>query len=90
MTPQPNICLITNRGTTIPSALQSLEVAWEGNGLTSIYCIRHVSSNFNKQFKNAELKTHLLNMGTYINYFQFSNAIKHCYFLISNLSQVMK
>jgi len=51
VTPQENVCLITDRGTTILSALQSDEVGWEGYGLTSVYCIRHIASNFNKIFK---------------------------------------
>ena len=56
VTPQPNLCMITDRGTGIISALQSEEVGWEGDGLVSVYCIRHIASNFNKKFKNAQLK----------------------------------
>jgi len=81
VTPQPKVCLITNRGTTILSTLQSLEVAWEGNGLISVYCICHVACNFNKRFKNAGLKRHLLNMGTYNNYFSIFKYNKLCYFV---------
>nr|XP_007146122.1 hypothetical protein PHAVU_006G014300g [Phaseolus vulgaris]ESW18116.1 hypothetical protein PHAVU_006G014300g [Phaseolus vulgaris] len=39
------------------------EFAWEGHGLLSVYCIRHIASNFNKKFKNAEAKRQLINMG---------------------------
>jgi len=56
VTPQDNLCLIIDRGTTILSALQLEEVGWEGDGLSSVYCIKHIASNFNKRFKNAELK----------------------------------
>jgi len=66
VTPQPNLCLITNRGSTILSALQSKEVRWEQQGLQSVYCIRHIASNFNKKFKNAELKRQLINIGIII------------------------
>jgi len=65
VTPQPNICLITDRGATILSALQSLDVAWEEDGLSSIFCIRHIASNFNKKFKNAKLKRQLINIGMF-------------------------
>ena len=67
-TPQPNLCMITDRGTDIISALQSKEVGWEGDDLVSVYCIRHIVSNFNKKFKNAQLKQQLINMGNNIAY----------------------
>ena len=66
VTLQPNVCLITNRGSAILSALQSPNVGWEAHGLQSVFCIRHIASNFNKKFKNAELKRQLINMGKYI------------------------
>jgi len=56
VTPQPNLCMITDRETGIISALQSKEVGWEGDDLISMYCIRHIASNFNKKFKIPELK----------------------------------
>ena len=63
VTPQPNVCLITDRGSAILSALESPEVGWESQ---SVFCIRHIASNFNKKFKNAELKRQLINMGLYM------------------------
>jgi len=67
VTPQPNVCLITGRGSAILSALQSPDVCWEAHGLQSMFCIQqHSASNFNKKFKNAELKRQLINMGMYI------------------------
>ncbi|XP_047162577.1 uncharacterized protein LOC124832419 [Vigna umbellata] len=51
--PQQNIWIITDRGKGILSALRSEEVGWEQDGLNSVYCIRHLASNFNnKKFKN--------------------------------------
>ena len=56
--------LLDNRqGEGILTALQSEEVQWEADGLQSVYCIRHFASNFNKKFKNHELKNRLKNMG---------------------------
>nr|XP_007149505.1 hypothetical protein PHAVU_005G075900g [Phaseolus vulgaris]ESW21499.1 hypothetical protein PHAVU_005G075900g [Phaseolus vulgaris] len=55
----PNLCMITDRGTSIISALQSEEVGWEGEDLVSVYCIRHIASNFNKKilkFMRSEFK----------------------------------
>jgi len=54
VTPQPN--MMTDRGTDITSTLQFEEVGWEGDDLVSVYCIRHIALNFNKKFKNVELK----------------------------------
>jgi len=65
VTPKPNICLITDRGKAILSALQSPNIAWEEDGLSSVFCIRHIASNFNKKFKNAELKRQLINIGIF-------------------------
>jgi len=58
--------LITDRGSTILSALQSEEVGWEQQGLQSVYCIRHIASYFNKKLKNVELKRQLINIGIII------------------------
>jgi len=62
VTPQPNLCLITNRGKDILSALRSKEVDWESDNLHSVYCIRYLASNFNNRFKNADLKKDFLNL----------------------------
>ena len=70
VTPQSNLCLIMDRGKGILATLQSEEVEWEANGLQSVYCIRHIASNFNKKFKNHELKSRLKNMGN--NFFSFT------------------
>jgi len=64
VTPQPNLCLITNRGKGILSALRLEEIDWESDNLYSIYCIRHLGSNFNNRFKNADLKKQFIHLGT--------------------------
>ena len=68
VTYQSNVCLITNRGRAILFALQSPLVEWEGDGLSLVYCIRHITSNFNKKFKNDEFKQQLINMGNFSHY----------------------
>ena len=72
VTSQSNLCMITDRGTTILLVLQSPEVASEEDGLTSMYCIRHIASNFNKWFKNVELKRKVINVGKH-----FLTSITH-------------
>ena len=47
VTPHPNLCLITDRGKGILSALRSEEVDWESGNLHSVYYIHHLGSNFN-------------------------------------------
>jgi len=64
VTPQPNLCLITGRGKGILSALRSEEVDWESDNFHSVYYIRHLGSNFNNRFKNANLKKQFINLGT--------------------------
>ncbi|BAT79273.1 hypothetical protein VIGAN_02212700 [Vigna angularis var. angularis] len=57
------------RGKGILSALRSEEVGWEQDGLNSVYCIRHLASNFNNKFKNHYLKKQFINLGTTTNIF---------------------
>jgi len=64
VTPQPNLCLITNRGKGILLAIRSKEVDWELDNPPSIYCIHHLASNFNNMFKNAYLKKDFIELGT--------------------------
>ena len=69
--------MIIDRGKGILAALRSEQVRWEGEGLQSVYFIRHIASNFNKRFKNQDLKNRLLNMG---NKFTLSFLILTCSF----------
>ncbi|XP_017441222.1 uncharacterized protein LOC108346671 [Vigna angularis] len=59
---QQNICIIIDRGKGILSALRSDEVSWEQDDLNSVYCIRHLASNFNSKFKNHDLKKQFINL----------------------------
>ena len=47
-------------------ALQSKRVGWNGPDVLFVYCIRHIASNFNKQFKNVDLKKQVINMGMFL------------------------
>ncbi|XP_019420733.1 PREDICTED: uncharacterized protein LOC109330922 [Lupinus angustifolius] len=61
VTPQPNICIISDRGTGLLGALRTELPQWcDGH---SVYCIRHVASNFNKEFRDNDLKEKVIEMG---------------------------
>ncbi|KAL5159276.1 hypothetical protein HKD37_15G043629 [Glycine soja] len=62
VTLQSNLCIILDRRTSLLVALQSECVGWNGPNVSSVYCIRHIASNFNKQFKNVDLKKEVINM----------------------------
>ncbi|XP_057439818.1 uncharacterized protein LOC130731529 [Lotus japonicus] len=63
VTPQPSLCVISDRGTRLLAALQDPRVGWLQHNSQSVFCIRHIASNFNKRFKNVELKKDVINMG---------------------------
>jgi len=48
VTLQPNLCIILGRGTGLLVALQFERVGWNGPDVSSVYCIHHIASNFNK------------------------------------------
>ena len=87
VTPQPNLCIISDRGTSLLAALQSERVGWNGSNVSSMYCIRHIASNFNKQFKKLDLKKQVINMGMFLPiscivsllYYIFTISITHCF-----------
>ncbi|KAF1864447.1 hypothetical protein Lal_00021870 [Lupinus albus] len=54
VTPQSNICIISDRGTGLLGALRTELSQWYN--AQSGYCIRHVASNFNKELKDTNLK----------------------------------
>lgn len=56
VTPQQNLCITSNKGSDLLSALRSQEVGWNASCLKSMYCIQHIASNFNKRFHNVNLK----------------------------------
>ncbi|KAF1879354.1 hypothetical protein Lal_00005820 [Lupinus albus] len=61
VTPQPNICIISDRGTGLLGALRTELSQW--CNAYSVYCIHHVASNFNKEFKDGDLKEKVIQMG---------------------------
>ncbi|KAF1863078.1 hypothetical protein Lal_00041065 [Lupinus albus] len=61
VTPQPNICIISVRETSLLGALRTELPQW--CNAQSVYCIRHVASNFNKEFKDTDLKEKVVEMG---------------------------
>ncbi|KAF1897676.1 hypothetical protein Lal_00032433 [Lupinus albus] len=61
VTPQPNICIISDKGTGLLGALRTELPQW--CNAHSIYCIHHVASNFNKEFKDGDLKEKVIQMG---------------------------
>ncbi|XP_006579080.1 uncharacterized protein [Glycine max] len=50
VTPEPNLCIISDRGTSLLATLQFEHVGWNGPDVSSVYCIHHIASNFNQQF----------------------------------------
>ena len=38
-------------------------IGWVGPNVTSMCCICHIAPNFNKVFKNVDLKKQVINMG---------------------------
>ncbi|KAF1889441.1 hypothetical protein Lal_00024766 [Lupinus albus] len=61
VTPQANICVISYRGTRLLVALRTQLHEW--SNVESIYCICHLASNFNKEFRDPDLKDKVIKMG---------------------------
>ncbi|XP_016673040.2 uncharacterized protein [Gossypium hirsutum] len=47
-----NICIISDRGKGLIAAIRRSGVPWR-----SVYCIRHITTNFHKDYKNADWKS---------------------------------
>ncbi|KAF1876747.1 hypothetical protein Lal_00031563 [Lupinus albus] len=60
VTPQPNICVISDRGTRLLAALRTQLQEWYID--ESIYCICHLASNFNNEFQDSDLKDKVFQM----------------------------
>jgi hypothetical protein len=58
VTPQPDLCLISDRHESIKSAVRRLDSNWH-----HVFCIRHIAQNFLRTFKNTEMKKKVTNMG---------------------------
>jgi hypothetical protein len=54
----PDLCLILDRHESIKSAVRRLNTDWH-----HVFCIRHISQNFMRTFKNADMRKIVTNMG---------------------------
>ncbi|XP_052481885.1 uncharacterized protein LOC105784190 [Gossypium raimondii] len=52
-----NICIISDRGKGLIAAIRCSGVPWR-----SVYCIRHIATNFHKDYKNADWKRQVVAM----------------------------
>ena len=53
-----NICIISDIGKGLIAAIRRSGVPWR-----SVYCIRHIASNFHKDYKNVDWKRQVVAMG---------------------------
>lgn len=63
VTPQVDICLISDRHESIKSAYNNPNNGWHDPPSTHVYCIRHIAQNFMREFKDKELQRKLVCMG---------------------------
>ena len=63
VTPQANLCLISDRHASIKSAYENPENGWQQSPTTHVYCIRHIAQNFMREMKDNELRKKFINMG---------------------------
>ncbi|XP_058774340.1 uncharacterized protein LOC131648590 [Vicia villosa] len=63
VTPQPNICLISDRHVSIKSAYDNPENGWQCPPSTHVYCIRNIAQNFMREIRDKELHKKVINMG---------------------------
>ena len=63
VTPQANLCLISDRHASIKSAYENPENGWQQSPTTHVYCIRHIAQNFMREIKDNELRKKFINMG---------------------------
>ncbi|XP_012573947.1 uncharacterized protein [Cicer arietinum] len=57
VTPQPNLCLISDRHESIKSVVRCVNNNWH-----HVFCVRHISKNFMRTFKNGLMKNIVTNM----------------------------
>ncbi|CAJ2632602.1 unnamed protein product [Trifolium pratense] len=62
VTPQENICLISDRHASIKSAFENPSNGWNHSS-SHVYCIRHIAQNFMRAIKNRKLRKYAVNMG---------------------------
>jgi hypothetical protein len=63
VTPQPNICLISDRNPSIKSAYDNPENGWNDPPSTHVYCLRHIAQNLMSETKDKQLQQTVFNMG---------------------------
>ena len=54
-----DICLISDRHASIKPVVANERLGWQPPHVYHIYCVRHITSNFNHKFKNEKQK-HML------------------------------
>ncbi|WVZ15295.1 hypothetical protein V8G54_012861 [Vigna mungo] len=62
VTPQQNLCLISDRQTSINAAFNRPTSGWTKGQCVHVYCIRHIAQNFTRRFRDTSLKKDLVNM----------------------------
>ncbi|WVZ03997.1 hypothetical protein V8G54_024803 [Vigna mungo] len=62
VTPQQNLCLISDRHNSISAAFNRLASGWTKGKCVHVYCIRHIAQNFTRRFRDTSLKKDLINM----------------------------
>ncbi|XP_073219670.1 uncharacterized protein [Cicer arietinum] len=67
VTPQPNICMISDRHESIKSAYNDPNNGWQDPPSKHMFCVRHISQNFAREFKDNALKKKVVSMGYSIN-----------------------
>ena len=73
VTPQPNICLISDRHESIKSAYNNPENGWQNPPSSHVYCIRHIAQNFMRAIKDKTLREKVVNMGKFFSIFYSYN-----------------
>ncbi|XP_039133318.1 uncharacterized protein LOC120270392 [Dioscorea cayenensis subsp. rotundata] len=63
VTPQQGICFISDRHESIKSAFRSLGREMSAPHAYHVYCIRHISANFMRRFRNKEMQRIVVNIG---------------------------
>ncbi|XP_058767706.1 uncharacterized protein LOC131641423 [Vicia villosa] len=63
VSPQPGLCLISDRHASIESAYKNPANGWQDPPSTHVYCIRHIAQNFMREIKYKVLRKTLVNAG---------------------------
>ncbi|XP_050890812.1 uncharacterized protein LOC127096261 [Lathyrus oleraceus] len=63
VTPQANLCLISDRHESIKSAYNNPKNGRQYPPSSHVYCIRHITQNFMREIKDKDLRKIVVNMG---------------------------